>query len=318
MRLTDAIARGLTLPAGMQDKTFFDDECPGFGVRVRGSGARAYVVQYDAPGGATRRMTLGPIEALSLARARKLARDVLAQARLGQDPAAAKRQARDEARARTSEVIGAILPRYLALKAVELKPRSHEEVERHLDAHGAPLHRRPLRQVTLRDAATFLAAIADSKGLVARNRVRSSWAAFFRWAQGEGLAESNPFAFVNKAPENGSRERTPTLGELAEIWHAAGDGTYGRFLKLLMLSGCRRDEIASLPWSEVDLEDALITLPGERTKNGYPHEIAITKPIRAILELQRRGRNGDGRELVFGRGAGGARRHAACPCPQSR
>jgi integrase len=300
MKLTDAIARALTLPAGVQDsKTFFDNDCPGFGVRVRGSGARAWVVQYDAPGGATKRMTLGPIEALSLAKARHLARDILAQVRLGQDPAATKRKARDEAHARSSEIIGTILPRYLKLKVVELKPRSYEEVKRHLNVHGAPLHGRPIREVTLRDAATFLAGIADSKGLVARNRTRSSWAAFYRWGLGEGLVESNPFAFTNKAPENGSRERTPTLGELAEIWHAAG--------KLLMLCGARRDEIASLSWrGEVDLEGALITLPSERTKNGYPHEIAITKPMRAILEAQRRdGNGGNGRELVFGRGAGG-------------
>ena len=250
-------------------------------------------------------MTLGPIEALSLAKARKMARDILAQVRLGQDPAAAKRKARDEARARTSEIIGTILPRYLKLKVVELKPRSYEEVERHLNVHGAPLHERPIREVTLRDAATFLAGIGDSKGLVARNRTRSSWAAFYRWGLGEGLVESNPFAFTNKAPENGSRERTPTLGELAEIWHAAGDGAYGRLVKLLMLCGARRDEIASLRWDEIDLDGALVTLPGERTKNGYPHEISITRPMRAILETQQRDSNGNGRDLVFGRGAGG-------------
>jgi integrase len=304
-QLTMPLIRTLRLPDGIIDKTYFDDELPGFGVRIRASGAHRWVVHYDAPGGISRRVTLGAVSNLPLAKARTAARDVLAAARLGQDPAAAKRQTRDEALARNSEIIGAILPRYLKLKAVELKPRSYKEVERHLDAHGGPLHKRPIREVTLRDAANFLAGIADSNGLVARNRVRSSWAAFSRWGLGEGLLESNPFAFTNKAPENDSRERTPTLGQLAEIWHAAGDGAYGRFLKLLMLSGCRRDEIAGLSWSEVDLEEALITLPGERTKNGYPHEVAITKPIRTILEAQRRDRNGNGRELVFGRGAGG-------------
>ena len=76
-------------------------------------------------------------------------------------------------------------------------------------------------------------------------------------------------------------------------------------LKLLMLCGARRDEIASLRWDEIDLDGALVTLPGERTKNGYPHEIAITRPMRAILETQQRDSNGNGRDLVFGRGAGG-------------
>ena len=305
MKLTDAIARGLPLPAPVQDKTFFDNDCPGFGVRVRASGKRVWVVQYDAAGGITRRITLGPIEALPLGKARKIARDIFAQTRLGLDPAATKAKARNEAQARSSETISALLPRYLKLKAVELKQGSFAEVLRHLNAHGAPLHTRSLRDVTLRDAATFLAGIADSKGLVARNRTRSSWAAFYRWGLGEGLVETNPFAFTNKAPEKGSRERTPTLGELAEIWHAAGDGAYGRLIKLLMLTGCRRDEIASLERSEIDLKAALIILPGKRTKNGYPFEIAITKPMRTILEAQRQDGNGAGRELVFGRGDGG-------------
>ena len=230
-------------------------------------------------------------------------RAIFAWLRLGRDPAAAKAKARDEARARNSELIGAILPGYLALKTVELKPRSYEEVERHLDAHGAPMHKRPVREVTLREAAAFLAVIADRKGLTARNRTRSSWAAFYRWGLGEGLVESNPFAFTNKAPESDPRARTPSLVELAEIWHAAGDSAYGRLIKLLMLSGCRRDEVASLEWREIDFDAGLITLPGARTKNGYPYEIPITKAIRQLLEAQRQ--DGNGRALVFGRGAGG-------------
>ena len=51
MKLTDAVTRGLTLPPGVQDKTFFDDDCPGFGARVRATGGRAWVVMYDAAGG---------------------------------------------------------------------------------------------------------------------------------------------------------------------------------------------------------------------------------------------------------------------------
>jgi integrase len=305
MKLTDAVARTVTSPPGVSDKTFYSGDLPGFGVRVRSSGARTWVVMYDAPGGATRRMTLGSVGALSHARAISAARDIFAKVRLGEDPAAAKARARGEAHARGSELIGAILPRYLKFKAVDVRPRSYEEIERHLTVHGAPLHKRSMREVTLRDAAAFLAGIADSKGLVARNRTRSSWAAFYRWGLGEGLVENNPFSFTNKAPENASRERKPTLGELAEIWHAAGDRAYGRFIKLLMLTGSRRNEIANLAWSEIDPGGGLITLPGGRMKNGYAHEIAITKPMQAILEAQQRESNDNGRNLVFERGAGG-------------
>ena len=94
MKLTDATARTLTLPSGTSDKTFFSADLPGFGVRVRGSGARTWTVVYDAPGGKTKRMTLGAVGALSHARALSTARDIFARVRLGEDPAATKAKAR--------------------------------------------------------------------------------------------------------------------------------------------------------------------------------------------------------------------------------
>ena len=90
MKLTDAEVRKLTLPAKVADKVFFDDDLPGFGVRVRAGGAQRWMVQYDVPGGRTRRMSLGRTSANSLAKARTMARDILAAVRLGQDPAADK------------------------------------------------------------------------------------------------------------------------------------------------------------------------------------------------------------------------------------
>jgi integrase len=303
-QLTMPMIRTLRLPEGLADKTYFDDELPGFGVRIRASGAHRWVVMYDAPGGVTRRMTLGTVDSLPLAKARTAARDILAAARLGQDPAATKVKARDEARTRAAETIGVILPRYLKLKELELRPKTYVEVLRHLTVHGVQLHKRAMRDISLRDAAAFLSEVEDGKGRTTRNRTRASWATFYRWALGEGLVETNPFAFTNKAPENGARKRTPTLGELAEIWHAAGDGVYGQLIKLLMLTGARREEIASLSWrSEIDLANALVTLPGERTKNGREREIPITKPMRVILDAQRRDNNG--RDQVFGRGDNG-------------
>jgi len=49
MKLTDAEVRKLTLPAKVADKVFFDDDLPGFGVRVRAGGAQRWMVQYDVP-----------------------------------------------------------------------------------------------------------------------------------------------------------------------------------------------------------------------------------------------------------------------------
>jgi integrase len=86
------------------------------------------------------------------------------------------------------------------------------------------------------------------------------------------------------------------------MWGACRDDDLGRIVKLLVLTGARREEIASLRWPEVDLESAVISLPGERTKNGKPHDIPLSGPALDILKACPRR---PGRELCFGDGEGG-------------
>src|SRR5262245_43712745 len=127
MRLTPATIRTAAPPAGRSDHVYFDDELPGFGLRVRASGAKAWLVQY-AVGGRTRRMTLGSPAVLDVSKARSIAKDLLARARIGHDPASDKATAR----ARAAETFGALLPRFLERQRARLKPRSYQETERHL------------------------------------------------------------------------------------------------------------------------------------------------------------------------------------------
>src|SRR5262245_63949971 len=127
MKLTASAIRTLTLPAGVTDKIFFDDDLPRFGVRVRAGGSKTWVVQYGI-GGKERKLPLGRVTALDPGKARSLAKDVLARVRLGEDPLALKH----EAAARARETLGAHLPRYLAFKRASLRPRSYAQVERHL------------------------------------------------------------------------------------------------------------------------------------------------------------------------------------------
>ena len=74
--------------------------------------------------------------------------------------------------------------------------------------------------------------------------------------------------------------------ELRRIWNAAGNGTYGVIIKLLILTGQRRSEISELRWSEVDLERRALNLPGERTKNKRPHIVPLAPTAQALLERQ--------------------------------
>jgi integrase len=297
MKLTDKTVCELLLPSDKDDAVWFDEDLGGFGVRVRASGARSWLVQYDF-GGKSHKMTLGSVAACSAARARAAAKDILAAVRLGRNPAVEKRTAKAE----IAETFGALLPRYLAHKRAQLKPRSFEEVERHLVTHCRALHGRSIGAIDRRAAAILLAGIAEKSGPKACNNVRASGSGFFTWAMREGIADVNPFANTNKAAESDPRERTPDDGELREIWNACPDGDYGAIVRLLMLTGARKTEIADLRWFEIDFDQALIMLPAARTKGRREHEIPLSAPALAILKAQPRH---DGRNLAFGSGDGG-------------
>ena len=302
MRLNATTIRTLSLPAGTADKVFFDEDLPGFGLRVRTSGAQTWMVQY-AIAGKTRRMVLGSTAAVDPGKARATAKDLLAAVRLGRDPASEKA----EVRAKAAETFGALLARFMERQRARLKRRSYEEVERHLLMHAKPLHTRPIEAIDRRAIASHLAEIARTSGPAASNRVRASLSAYFSWAAREGFIEANCVGYTNKAVENGARHRVLADDELATIWRCLGDDQYGALVKLLMLTGARRDEIASVTWSEFDLEAGTIMLSPERTKSRREHIIPLSELALAILSAQprRNEANGVQRELIFGYGRRG-------------
>ena len=295
MKLTTATVKALALPAGVTDKIFFDDDLPRFGVRVRAGGSRTWVVQYGI-GGRERKLPLGPVTALDPGKARSLAKDVLARVRLGEDPLALKH----EAVARARETFGAHLPRYLAFKRASLRPRSYAQVERHLTMHARPLHNRPLASLAgdRRAVTALLGKIAEGSGPVEANMVRSSLSACCTWLLREGLLDANPIVATNKAPQARARMRVLTDAELKAIWNALDDDRYGAIVKLLALTGLRREEVGGLRWSEVDLDREIIRLPAERCKNKRPHDVPLSAP--ALTILRARSRTGEAVFAPFG------------------
>ena len=182
-----------------------------------------------------------------------------------------------------------------------MKPRSFEEVERHLTNHAKPLAKLRLVEIDRRTIAVRLAEIEEASGPIARNRARSSLSAFFAWAITEGFIETNPVTGTGKADEGGSRERVLTDGELAKVWAALEADQFSDIVRLLILTAQRREEIGGLGWSEVDFERGLIVLSPDRTKNKRLHELPLSSPARAILERHPRRK---GRDLIFGHSPG--------------
>ncbi len=288
MKLTDAIVAKLALPAGKTDWTYWDEGSSGLGLRLREGGSRNWVYQFRL-GKRQGKPKIGSWPAMRVADARSAASKMHAKVQLGQNPSAEKARAI----ATQGETFGALADIYLDRQRQRLRPRSYQQLERHLRVRAKPLHRLPLVEADRRAIAQILAK-ASASAPVQANRLRASLSGFCSWAVREGLIDVNPVLATNKNDEGGGRERVLDDDELRSIWTAtAGDDPYSRIVRLLALTGCRRQEIGALRWSEISFERALISLPGERTKNHRPLEIPLSQPALAILEAQPRRLNRD-------------------------
>ena len=291
----------LVLPEGVSEKTFCDDDLRGFGVRIGVPAARkSFVVQYKV-GRQESPPRLGPRGG---SRPRQGAR--LRPRHLGQGPirpGPRGRAASGAAQGRET-AFGALLPRYIERQAGRLKPRSLVEARRHLEAHAKPLHGLAVESIDRRTLAILLGKIAESSGPFAANRVRASLSAFFMWLMREGITETNLVLATNKAVEAPPRDRVISDAELAQIWNALDDGPYSAIVRLLMLTGARREEIGGLNGPRSTSTAPLIVLPGARTKTGRVHRIPLVPIALATITAQPRRMNADGtpRDSIFGRG----------------
>jgi integrase len=281
------------LPRGKTEAIKFDDDVPGFGVRIREGGSKTYVFQYKI-GIKQRRMALGPVTAIDIGKARDIAKDLYARVRLGDDPAGEKA----DAKVKAAETLEAAITLFLARQQRRLKPRSLVEVERHLLVHAKPLRGLQLAKVERRSIASLLSKIAQTSGAVTANRVRATLSALCSWAIQQGMLEFNPVTGTSREPEK-SRDRVLSANELKLIWGALENDHFGSIIKLLMLTGLRASEVAGLRWSEI--HDEMIVLPSERTKNGRSHIVPLTQPAHAIIAAQPKRAD---RDLVFGLGEG--------------
>jgi integrase len=295
MKLAKATVAKLRIPDGKGELIAFDEDLPGFGLRLRAGGSATWVAQYRV-GPKQRRVTLGRLATLDPEQARKAARAVLAKADLGQDAQAERR----ERQAKAAVTFEAVAQLYLKHLAARRKPKTLAECRRHLLRDWKPFHGRPVDEVHRRDVAARLQAVADAYGPIASNRARATLSAFYAWAIGQGIAETNPVVGTVRVGVERDRERVLAAGELREIWPALGDGDHGRIVKLLLLTGQRRGEVAGIPvQGELDLDRALWSLPSGRTKNGLPHEVPLSRQAVALLRsIAPR----EGRALLFAEG----------------
>ena len=294
-----------SLPVPAKGETVYFDRgparirAPGLALRVRAAGSRRWAFYYRFVG-VQKRLMLGDASALTLAAARDMARAHRVTLDTGKDPALEK-AVNLAAHALT---VSAVAEKYLEAVKGDLRPRSLDEVKRHLLSIWKPIHQLPIASVELPTVADCLRKIKNDNGPVAANRARASLSGMFGWAIAEGYCKLNPVTGTNQNKEQ-ARQRVLTDDEIARIWKSCGDDDYGHIVKLLLLTGQRRQEIGALRWSEV--QDDTIALPKERTKNDRPHDVPLSAAAMAIISEARQGQREGGQDsdLCFGRGKNG-------------
>jgi integrase len=283
MKLTQKTVDELALPAGKTELIVFDSEVSGLGVRIR-SNSKGWVFQYRLAD-RQRRMALGQTSAVSLKAARKTAGQLQARVKLGEDPQEERRRTEPVA-----ETIGGVLPGYLARQRQRLRPRSVNEIERHLAKAARSLHKLAFAEVDRRRLSALFEEVTTASGPAACNRMRASLSAYFAWAVREGFIDANIVLSTNAAIEAAGRDRVLAPAELRDIWRASGDcGDYGVIIKILMLTAARRSEIGGLTWGEVDLAASVISLPAPRAKNGRPFILPLSPQAVELLRQRPRG-----------------------------
>ena len=162
----------------------------------------------------------------------------------------------------------------------------------------APWRAVPAGRLTRTDAVRALDATKAEHGAIAANRLRAHARACWGWAVRRGSLETNPWEATPRPAREVSRERVLSDAELAALWHAAGTlgHPWAPILRLLILTGQRRGEVARMRWDELDLMAGLWSLPGARTKNQRPHTLPLPPEALEVLEALPRHH---GAELVF-------------------
>ena len=286
----------------------WDGELPGFGIRVMPSGRRSYMVQYRA-GRRSRRMALGPHGVLTADQARSMAVQVLAEVRTGSDPAGVRKERRDAAT--VAELAERFDKEHIA---VHLKESTAKEYRRNLRRFILPvLGRHRVTDVTRADVAKFFHDLRHIPYQANRNLEIIS--KMFNLAEMWGLRPdgSNPRRHIRKYPEQ-KRERFLSAGELRRLGDVLSEMEAERLelpsaiaaVRLLVLTGCRLNEIMKLRWEHVDFPEAALRLPDSKTGaktvqlgraavavlSGIercrfnPHVIVGTQPGKSLSDLQ--------------------------------
>lgn len=269
----------------------WDHDLPGFGCRVFPSGQRSFIVCYRLPGARQKQTaTIGVYGRITLSQARKRAGELLAKAKLGEDPQAERKARANAAQELTVDAL--VREHSAALRAGTAKTRRSNgppvaayvaDTVLHLGRFANMYGKQAANAVTRSDVIGLLNDYANQPS--AHRRMHGAISRMYAWARRVEMTANNPTSDIVTTQARPG-ERVLSLEELAAVWRAASqlDPLYRDLVQLMILTGQRRNEVAGMSWGEINLASGLWTLPSGRTKARRRHVIPLSATGVAVLQ----------------------------------
>ena len=265
IQLTDAAVQRLKTPTAVDRIEYWDTKTAGLGIRISSSGVRSWVMILRVLKNGQwvqQRLTLGRYPGVTLAQAREKAIKARGQAQQGEDPGAAlqtEKTGQVEASRNTfATVRQEFLVKYRGRQNRKPAPRTLAEIKRVLSSDlFATWNDKPLSKITRRDVLDVLDTLVERGAEVMANRTLAYLSMLFGWTLHREIITSDPTNDIKKPGAEQSRERTLDTIEMRAIWQATaptqtnkGD-LFVSIVRILMLTGQRRDEVGGMRWSEI-------------------------------------------------------------------
>lgn len=298
IKLTERAIDRLTCEAGRKDALVFDVEQRGLAVRVVAAGSKTYLAQYSSSG-RKHRVPLGSVDAISLAAARSAAAAIMGQVAQGANPAVSRKAEAVQAKAsalRDQMTLTKLVGDWEKLHLSSRRPRYRTEAVSALKRAFAEWLGRPAERLTRKDVVKVLDQLPPSMARATAAYGR----ACFSWGLKREAVETNPFEALPVQTVT-KRDRVLQDAECERVWRAACaiSAPFGPIVRLLMLTGQRREEVGGMAWSELSADLATWTIPAERSKNGQPSVVPLSGPVTDLLQERLDAMRENRRGLVF-------------------
>lgn len=317
---TVARVAGYQCDVSRKQTLFWDAKTPGLGLRVTAGGSRAYIFE-SRLGGETIRLTIGDAATWELGRARTEASRLKVLTDQGQDPRAARaaqqkeRDAASQAARREAATVGSTWDDYVENRREFWGTRHFQDHVDHAAIGGEPkkrgkglTHAGPiavLRPVKLSELSGERVSAWLAKESVLRPTVAALsyrlLRGFIRWAEDtekyQGLIPTDAYrsrAVKDAVPKSRAKSGDALQKEQLKAWFhgvtALENTVASAYLKSLLLTGARREELAGLQWKDVDFRWKTLTLhdkvegTGGRTIPLTPYVADLLRELKMLNE----------------------------------